>query len=63
MKAEEFRAAGLDPFAARQTAIRAIDGLIRHEEACPHTRRVNLVMVMPGNFRCWPAIWLPIKSG
>lgn len=43
MKTEEYQAAGLDPIAARQAAIRAMDGITQQKEACRDTRRVNVI--------------------
>jgi predicted permease len=43
MKTEEFLAAGLDPAAARQAAIRAMDGITQRKEECRDTRRVNAI--------------------
>jgi len=43
MKIEQFRSAGLHPEAARQAAIRAMDGLTQHKEACRDRRGVSAI--------------------
>jgi len=40
-KTEEYVAAGLSPEDARHAALRAMDGIEQHKEACRHTRKVN----------------------
>src|SRR6266478_3444024 len=40
-KTEEYVAAGLSPEDARHAALRAMDGIEQHKEACRHMRKVN----------------------
>src|SRR5215471_1285013 len=40
-KTEEYLAQGLTPSAARQAALRAMDGLTQHKEECRDARQVN----------------------
>src|SRR5260370_31222120 len=40
-KTEEYVAAGLSPEDARHAALRAMDGIEQHKEACRDTRKVN----------------------
>ena len=42
-KVEELRAQGLSPEESRRAALRAMDGLTRHKEACRDTRGVNAI--------------------
>src|SRR5215469_6910610 len=42
-KTEEYIAQGLTPAAARRAALRAMDGITQHREACRDARRVNAI--------------------